>query len=224
MYRVLRHPDPFRVEDENVKKQRNIVSLKQWRTRAELMGVAASQGWDTKPLNLGDVADPATFYIFEPLVSGFTACGVFDHKSLRTLMKVGTKRLARPSEIADAVGSMALDVIDENLRDAESLSILFSSSIINFANTQTAKLVTSHHKDARHFGNLIYRLPQEVIMRPMALISGQAVLPPHEVALAVVAHMMEDYKNHPDYFINVDLDAVLQKMAEQYPEILDSEA
>jgi hypothetical protein len=105
--------------------------------------------------------------------------------------------------------------------DKEVLESMFVGSVINFANTKTAQISVSHPSRIRNFGNLLYRLKNgRVIMRPMSMMAnGNSILRPAEVAMAVVAHMLEDKKNHTDYFEGVDFEAVLSRIIESYPEL-----
>lgn len=202
-------------------KSNNIVSLKQWKARTNLLEMAVSKGWDVKPLNLIDFRNCGYFYIYEPLVSGYSACAGFDYKSLLDVMEKGTRKYGTPSKIAHMVGSVVLHVIDEKEENRDVLENMFVGNIINFSTTETARIAISHPSGIRNFGNLIYRIDEErVIMRPMALMNQEdTILSPSDVALAVVIHILEDNKNHPDYFANVNLDSVLKRIIADYPDI-----
>lgn len=199
----------------------NIVSLNQWKARMSQINMAASKGWSIKPISLSAEEDYGYFYIYEPLATGYSACSCFNYKSLQDLISEGTKKYGTPSQISDMVGNAVLHVIDNKIEDKVSLESMFVGSVINFANTKTAQISVSHPSRIRNFGNLIYRLGNgRVIMRPMAMMAnGNSILRPAEVAMAVVAHMLKDKKNHPEYFDGIDFEAVRNRIIDSYPEL-----
>jgi hypothetical protein len=199
----------------------NIVSLTQWKARMSQINMAASKGWNIMPIGLSADEDYGYFYIYEPLLTGYSACSCFSYKSLRDLVGEGTEKYGTPAQISDMVGNAVLHIIDNKLEDKATLESMFVGSVINFANTKTAHISVSHPSRIRNFGNLIYRLGNgRVIMRPMSMIAnGNSILRPAEVAMAVVAHMLEDKRNHPDYFDGIDFESVLSRIVETYPEL-----
>lgn len=201
-----------------IKSKDNIISIKQWKARASLKQGAMRQGWNVTPLDLAEITRPATFYICEPLITGFTAFSVFDRSGFENLVKNGVKKFGSPQQIFEAVATVTMDLLDANaIEDVELMEAVMNGHLINFAGTQTAAQV-SQDKNCCHFGCLIYRNPLRkdgvnVTFRPMALSEKSEVLSKDNIFLAAANYMFHDKDNHPDYFEGVDMVKCLSDFA-----------
>lgn len=204
-----------------IPKKDNIVSIKQWKIRASLVHGAIRQGWNVTPNDLVDINRPTTFYICEPLQTGFTAFSVFDRSGFENLVKTGTKKYGRPREIFESVASVTMDLIAEGLNreNKELMEAVLSGNLINYAGTQTA-LEIYQDKSYCHLGSIIYNNPLRkdgvvVSFRPIALSNAEATLDKEKLFLAVSNYVLNDQAKHPEYFEGIDVAECLAGFAKR---------
>lgn len=198
-----------------------VSSFADWKMRADLIKGAVTLGWNMQPEGTAISGQVGYFYIHEPFIQTYSACCAFDIESLNDLIKNGTSDYGTPEEIAHKARDITLHVLHERPNDPELTKAMFHANIVNFANTQTAKIATSHPQDLSHFGNLIYCYSDErTIMRPMAFNGERgSILSPVEVALGVLYYMQEDNKKHPDYFATTSLETAIIRILASYPQV-----
>jgi len=125
--------------------QDNVVFLKQWKQRNEIINQLNQFGWEAKGIDLIENDDPFFFYITEPLDTQFMAMGCARTEDLIELVNGGISQYGTPAEISDVAGTISLGMIDGVLpKDQETLELLILSHMINFATTKTAKFALEH--------------------------------------------------------------------------------
>lgn len=202
---------------------RPVVSLEQWRQRDSLVKQAAAAGWQVNPGDLGDLADPIAFYLAEPLQSQFAAISMFRFSDLVDLATNGTDRFGSPQDIWESAGRLTDHLLSEGPAvDPLDLRVMMLANFINFSTTQTARLVAESTEPYRHTGVIVYRTPEasdgmNLTVRPIAALNSTPALEPGEVAMMVAQAMAQDYRNHREYFQGVDIEAVFERLAAQYP-------
>ncbi|PKM47107.1 MAG: hypothetical protein CVV05_01580 [Gammaproteobacteria bacterium HGW-Gammaproteobacteria-1] len=205
---------------------KTVVSLEQWRRRDNLVKQAVTAGWNVKPGDLADLDDPVAFYLSEPLQTQFKAISMFRFSDLADFVKNGTDRFATRQEISDSTAAITTEVLDaDHPVEPDNLRYLMFAHFINYSATKTAKIVVDSREPYRHIGAVVYRNPNRtdgvtLTVRPIALSNSESSLEPGVVAMAVLQTMLQDYDNHPEYFVGVDLDEVFAKLMSPYPEVL----
>lgn len=214
------------------KRKDNVVSIKQWKARASLYQGAMKQGWSVTAKDLIDVNRPATFYICEPLHTGFTAFSVFDRSGFENLVKSGVKKFGSAKEIFEAVAAVTMDLIENpTSANQELMEAVFTGNLINFSGSQTASQI-AQDKSYCHFGAIVYKNPLRtdgvaVSFRPMAMSDQNATLDKETLVLTVARYMLHDEANHPEYFKGItlidSLVAFAEKLGVDLPSLLESE-
>lgn len=208
----------------------NVINLKQWITNSALAKGAMRQGWDVTPKMLMGVHRPATFYICEPLQSGFTAFSVFDRSYFEYLAKNGTEKFGSARDIFEAAAAITIDVIDE-MHDPKSqeMDAALNGNLINFAGTQTARKILDDESYS-HFGCIVYRNPLRkdgviVSFRPTATSSKQSIPSINDIVLTVAQYVLHDLSKHPNHFEGINvmqrLELFSQKLGVDLRSLLD---
>ncbi len=212
------------------RSRNNVVSIKDWIARSAVEEGAMRPGWDVTPNMLIDVHRPATFYICEPLQTGFTAFSVFDRSYFESIAKGGTEMFGSAREIFEAAAAITIDVIDEmHGPKSEEMDAALNGNLINFAGTLTARQILDDDS-YRHFGCIVYRNPLRkdgviISFRPTATSSTQTILSKDEIVLTVARYILHDFSKHPNFFEGINvmqrLELFSQKLGVDLRSLLD---
>lgn len=196
----------------------NVVELSQWKARSRIKNSALQNGWTFPSDALDSISDPVSFYICEPLQSGFSAASVHDRKSIESLVKTGTKKYGTKKKIFETVSVCTMDLItNKKSHDLNLLDVVVTGNIIHFANSETARLAILE-RGCHHFGVIVYHNPSrpgdvQVTFRPMALSHSEAILDSSELGSAVCSYMFNDYEKHPEYFEGMSFLSVIDRFS-----------
>jgi hypothetical protein len=185
-----------------------------WNRREELAQISHNEGWNVDIAALGHVKTPAAFYIFEPLKSGFRAIGVLDRTSFQRVIDNSVTDQKTNEKFIESFTELT-GLFFSNIGDnKESLSLLIEAHAINFSKTQTAKVAMAQGISA--FGAIVYMTGKgdDFFCRPVIIPGGNAIIPPRDVLNVMCEHMKFDFRSHPEFFGNHDINDLLKKYSE----------
>lgn len=149
----------------------SILSIQRWKEHARIANVSIGQGWGVTTEDRAQFERPMTFYVCEPLQSGFAAYAVFDRAGLEMLVETAIEKYGTQEEIFAAVTSVTMELL-ANPADAstELLDAVLTGALILSASAEAASQIVAD-QSCTQFGMIVYANTSinDVSFRPMDL-------------------------------------------------------
>lgn len=186
--------------------------------RDELMLLANQSGWNVDINKITKIKNPAFFYIFEPLNSGFMGVGAFNQADLAKA-RANAEKNKDDRSFNLAFGSMNSQFFEDLPKAEFMLPMVLESHIYSFAQTQTAIQSEAHNFNS--FGAIVYlnhKLPPEkrLIVRPVGLGQAQPVHSAKDTLGFMMQYLNHDYSVNKDTFYGLDFDAIFDGHVQKY--------